>query len=178
MSRYIYMSIIMYHVVMTGNAPPTVPPEDAVERAMVTIRRWQSRRVLAEAARQQGVSSSGIAVAEVLDVIDGNAAAGLDSTVTDVARQLRLDQPRASRLVRIAIDSGLLRRSADQRDGRRSMLGLTTAGTAVLDRTRAYRRGRFALAMAYWRSDERAMFADLLTRFVAALDQPAAGPRA
>lgn len=152
----------------------SLAPVDAVERAMVTIRRRQSRRVIAESLRRQGISASSIAVSEILDVIDGRQATSRDSTVTDIAGHLRLDQPRVTRLVASAVADGLLHRAADQRDGRRSLVLLTPAGRRMLEQARSDRRARFEQAMFDWSAAERADFADLLTRFVAALDQPRA----
>ncbi len=143
---------------------------DAVERAMVVIRRRQSRRVLAQSVRQQGFSANLIATAEILDDIDEAANVGLDRTVTSIAERLRMDQPRVTRLVAEAIDNGLLERFADQGDGRRALLALTEAGTEVLAGIRRNRRFQFEQAMADWTHQERVVFAGLFTRFVAALD--------
>ncbi len=137
---------------------------------MVAIRRRQSRRILAQDARQQGFSSNLLGTAEILNDLDEAAARGSDRTVTGIAGRLRMDQPRVSRLVAGAIDNGLLDRLADQGDGRRSVLALTEAGDGVLAGIRRNRRFQFEQAMADWSADERATFADLLTRFVAALE--------
>lgn len=144
-------------------------PEDAVERAMVAIRRRQSRRMLAASVRQQGFSANLLATAELLDDIDEAATAGDERTVTAIAGRLRMDQPRVSRLVADAIDNGLLERRADQRDGRRSLLVLTEAGDGLLAGLRRNRRFEFEQAMADWSPAERASFAEQLTRFVGAL---------
>src|SRR6266542_2755038 len=120
----------------------------AVERAMVAIRRRQSRRTLASLAAGQGAAA--------------DAA---------LAALLGVDQPRASKLVARATDQGLLRREADPRDGRRSLLVLTAAGHALLESVHRLRRGVFERAMADWPDRDRADFARLLTRFVGALTQ-------
>lgn len=129
-----------------------------IERAMVAIRRRQSRRAL---ARTQGAAGP---EHDVLDVIEG--AGGARVTVSTVAEALGVDQPRASRLVAAAVGAGLVRREADQSDGRRSWLVLTEAGTAALERAHRSRRAAFAAATAGWTEEERAQFARLLTRFV------------
>jgi DNA-binding MarR family transcriptional regulator len=138
-------------------------PVAAIDAAMVAVRRRQSRRALARAAGASGVD---IAAQEVLDAVD---AAGGTAGVTGIAEALDVDQPRASKLVAAAVAAGLLRREADQADGRRSVLALTAAGRERLDRMHAFRRARFAAAMTGWTAEERAAFADLLTRFVAGL---------
>ncbi|MER6509147.1 MarR family winged helix-turn-helix transcriptional regulator [Nonomuraea sp. NPDC001636] len=129
----------------------------AIERAMVAIRRRQSRRAL---ARQHGAAGPEF---EVLDVIEG---AGGRLTVSAVAEALNVDQPRASRLVTAAVTAGLVRREADQADGRRAWLVLTDAGAAALAQARQARQAAFASATAGWSAAERAEFARLLTRFV------------
>ncbi|WP_188197013.1 MarR family winged helix-turn-helix transcriptional regulator [Nonomuraea sp. SYSU D8015] len=131
----------------------------AIERAMVAIRRRQSRRTL---ARAQGAGPE----YDVLDVIEG---AREPVTVTAVARALSVDQPRASRLAAAAVAAGLVRREADQADGRRSHLVLTDGGRAALEQAHQARQAAFAAAMEGWSAAERAEFARLLTRFVEAI---------
>ncbi|WP_431931595.1 MarR family winged helix-turn-helix transcriptional regulator [Nonomuraea jabiensis] len=129
----------------------------AVERAMVAIRRRQSRRVL---ARQQGAVGP---ECEVLDVIEAGEGS---VTVSTVAQALSVDQPRASRLVAAAVAAGLVRREADQADGRKAWLVLTEAGRAALEQAHRGRQAAFAAAMEEWPEEDRAEFARLLTRFV------------
>jgi DNA-binding MarR family transcriptional regulator len=140
-------------------------PEAAVERAMVAIRRRQTRRALA------GNSTIDVVVLGVLDAVEANDEAGRPSTVGSLAAALGVDQPRASRLVARAIESGLLERRADQRDGRRSLLALTPAGRDKLDAVHRSRQAVFAEAMADWSVAEREQLAALLTRFLDALRQ-------
>lgn len=132
---------------------------ERIERAMVTIRRRQRRRTL---ARRSGVSGQAF---DVLDALESGQAV----TVSDIAHVLGVDQPRASKLVTAAVAEGLVRREADQSDGRRSTLVLTEAGRAVVAAAHRTRRTAFAAAMAEWTAAERAEFARLLTRFVEAL---------
>lgn len=135
-------------------------PVVAVERAMVAIRRRQTRRAL---SRHLPVDP---AVFGVLDAVDDNGPC----SVTELAPALGVDQPRASRLVARAVDEGLLARQADQADGRRTLLVLTTSGRRQVDAAHAARQRVFAEAMADWTADDRATFARLLTAFIAGLD--------
>lgn len=138
-------------------------PVSAVESAMIAVRRRQTRRTFAV---QTGGPDP---VQEVLDAIE---AAEPDSLgVNGVAAALAVDQPRASKLVAAAVSSGLVRREADQQDGRRTNLVLTARGREQLEVVHAYRRARFAGAMEDWSATERETFADLLTRFVTGLDR-------
>ena len=138
---------------------------DAVERAMVAIRRSQTRRSL---ARLAGAPANGAGF-DVLDAVEAAEQAGEPATVSAVAAALGIGQPRASKLVAAAVDSGLVRREADQDDGRRALLVLTRAGRVRCERVHEFRRSVFSAAMSDWTDDDRAQFARLLTRFVAGL---------
>jgi len=153
---------------------------EAVERAMVAIRRSQNRRTLARlaAARQGGRPGGGRgtaaetasgAVADVLDIIGETEDAGGEATVTSLAAALNIDQPRASKLVAVAVASGLVRREADQADGRRALLLRTPAGRRLSAQAHAFRQLVFSEAMAGWAAADRAEFARLLSRFVESL---------
>ncbi|AVH22357.1 winged helix-turn-helix transcriptional regulator [Nocardia cyriacigeorgica] len=137
---------------------------ERVERAMVEIRRRQTRRTLAPGGEPAGQAF------DVLDVV----GAATDPTVSTVAEALAVDRPRASRLVAAAVDAGYIERIADQSDGRRSLLAVTPAGRAVLRSAHQRRIDAFDSAMHNWTDADRARFADLLTRFVAGM--PHRGP--
>ena len=121
----------------------------AVERAMVAIRRSQTRRALTR-------------LAEGRDDAD-------PATVSGVATALNVDQPRASKLVAAAVEAGLVRREADQADGRRALLVRTERGNTLSKELHRFRRSIFATVMSDWTDADRAAFARLLTRFVESL---------
>ncbi|MGZ3143352.1 MarR family winged helix-turn-helix transcriptional regulator [Lentzea chajnantorensis] len=130
----------------------------AVEQALIAMRRSQSRRALAELA---------VPAFDVLDVIEAAERGGVQATVSGVAAALHVDQPRASKLVTSAVDAGLVARVADKADGRRVLLVRTPRGRATSAELHRARQTACAAAMAEWSEDERAAFAELLTRFVA-----------
>ncbi len=136
------------------------PDVELVERAMVAIRRRQSRRAL---AKHMPVDP---AVFGVLDAVEDRGPC----SVTDLTGALGVDQPRASRLVARAVDEGLLVRQADQHDGRRTLVSLTAVGRRQVEAAHEARQRVFAEAMADWPPPDRAAFARLLTKFIAALD--------
>lgn len=142
---------------------------EAVEWAMVALRRSQTRRTLARLAERQGGTTSS-STFDVLDVVEAAELAGAPASVSSVSAALTIDQPRASKLVAAAVEAGLVRREADQTDGRRSLLVRTEAGRAVTDEVHRFRGSVFAAAMADWSDADRADFARLLTRFVERLD--------
>lgn len=104
------------------------------------------------------------AVYELLDVV---AAADRPPTVTEAATALGIDQPRASRLTAQALEAGLLRRRADQADGRRSLLEPTADGRRATEEIQAFRARVVAEVTAGWDPDDRAALAKLLARFTA-----------
>ncbi|MEV4891549.1 MarR family winged helix-turn-helix transcriptional regulator [Nonomuraea sp. NPDC055795] len=132
-----------------------------VERAMVRVRRRQTRRALSPGGLPDRLAG-------VLDAVEPDHPHG--TTVGTLAHRLGVDQPRASKLVAEAVAADLLTRSADQRDGRRSPLVLTEEGLAALRAVRDHRAARFAGAMHDWPAEDQRTFARLLTRFVDALD--------
>jgi DNA-binding MarR family transcriptional regulator len=143
----------------------------AIETGVVALRRAQRRRGLARLARRTGQRPGGHAalpdaVFEFLEVLAAAAERGESMTVTDVATQLDVDQPRASRLAGLALSAALIRREADQRDGRRSLLALTADGNDALDRIHGFRRRIIAEATTSWSDADRAALARLLPRFV------------
>lgn len=135
----------------------------AVERAMVAIRRSQSRRSLSRLTPPAGEKLIDPTLFGVLDVVEER---GERCSVTDVAAALGVDQPRASRLVVRAVDERLLNRRADPSDGRRTLLTLTELGQEQLDRMHRLRQAVFARAMADWSDADRSTFARLITAFV------------
>lgn len=141
-----------------------------IERALVALRRSQQRRNLARPAERRGEKKENErlpdAVLELLDAVESAADRGESLTVTDAATALGVDQPRSSRLAAQALDAGLLRREADQSDGRRSLLALTAAGRAALARVHDVRHRAIAEAIAHWPVEDRDAFARLLPRFV------------
>jgi DNA-binding MarR family transcriptional regulator len=141
-----------------------------IERAMVALRRRQTRRARAQGA---GTPAPRAALFEVINAIDAAEEAGTPASVSAIADTLDLAQPRASKLVAEAVAAGLVRREPDQADGRRTLLVRTAAGRALCDEVHGFRRGAFAEAMGDWNARDRAAFARLLSRFVAGLDDRA-----
>jgi DNA-binding MarR family transcriptional regulator len=135
---------------------------DAVERSMVLLRRNMSRQTLRRRTAHEPVSAESGAIFGVLDALEGRDGMG----VTQVAEVLGIDQPRASKLVARAVGEGLLRREADQADGRRQSLHLTSEGARIVASAHHVRRDAIAGAMATFSDDEARDFARLLERFV------------
>ncbi|MEU5386029.1 MarR family winged helix-turn-helix transcriptional regulator [Kitasatospora cineracea] len=98
----------------------------------------------------------------VLNVV---ADAPGEMTVGGLAAEMGVAQPVASRTVAACLAEGLLRRTASQADGRRTVLELTDHGEAERHRFAAEQRRAFQQITAAWTPEERVQFARLLVRY-------------
>ena len=143
---------------------------DAIERALVRIRRSQARRTLGRQASGLPAHAVDLNVVGAVDAVDeGPASPGKEVTVGVVAERLAVDPSRASRIVASAVQAGYLRRVASQADGRRIQLELTDAGHQLMDGVRQYRHQHFAKLLHDWTHSDRDELARLLTKLTETL---------
>lgn len=144
------------------------PAISTIERAMVRIRRSQTRRAVARTAgTAAGVDPGALAVVDALAEAEDRRLGPV--SIGALATLVGAEQSRASRMATAAVRAGLARRRAAQDDGRRSLLTLTDAGRRAVTVARETRARVFAAALTDFSEAERAAFADLLDRFVSAL---------
>jgi DNA-binding MarR family transcriptional regulator len=86
-----------------------------------------------------------------------------------LAELVHADPSTVSRHVTLLVERGLVRRVADELDGRASRLVVTPAGEAVLESMRQERDGLLEQVTASWTPEELASFTRLLSRFVQGL---------
>ena len=142
----------------------------AIERAMVRIRRSQTRRTLGRLATRDLGDAVDLAQLDAVLAVDvGPEQPGQEVTVGLVAERLGVDPSRASRLVAAAIRAGHLRRVASQADGRRIHLETTDAGREVAEAAHRARQALYDRLMRDWSQRDRREFARLLGRFTDAL---------
>jgi len=87
-----------------------------------------------------------------------------------LAELVHADPSTVSRHITLLVDRGLVRRIADEQDGRASLLVVTPAGEAVLEQMRLERDAALTQVTADWDADELATFTRQLRRFVRALN--------
>jgi DNA-binding MarR family transcriptional regulator len=87
------------------------------------------------------------------------------SRVTALAAEVHSDPSTVSRQAAHLVGRGLMERRADPADGRASLLAITEAGTALLEKARQRRDERIASIIGSWDAADRAQFADLIERF-------------
>ena len=83
-----------------------------------------------------------------------------------LAELVHADPSTVSRHVTLLVDRGLVRRVADEHDGRASRLVVTAAGEAVVEQMRQERNRLLAQVTAGWAPDELTTFTRQLHRFV------------
>ncbi|WP_222194431.1 MarR family winged helix-turn-helix transcriptional regulator [Modestobacter italicus] len=83
-----------------------------------------------------------------------------------LAELVHADPSTVSRHVTLLVDRGLVRRVADEQDGRASKLVVTPAGEQALEALREERNGHLATVTADWSPAELAAFTAQLHRFV------------
>jgi DNA-binding MarR family transcriptional regulator len=95
-----------------------------------------------------------------------------------LAELVHADPSTVSRHVTLLVDRGLVRRVADEQDGRASLLVVTPAGEAEVEKMRQERDSMLARVTADWTADELATFTRQLRRFVRDLSEclPTLGP--
>jgi DNA-binding MarR family transcriptional regulator len=139
---------------------------EAVERAMVRIRRSQTRRALGRFMESETGLRLKVPDMFVVDALDAGAdLPEEEATVGAVAERLGIDPSRGSRMVSGAIKAGYVRRVASQKDGRRIRLELTKEGRRLADVARRYRTAFFARLLEDWPDKDCQEFARLITKF-------------
>ncbi len=91
--------------------------------------------------------------------------------MSELADALRVDPSTATRAVQRLVKSGLAERTANRDDGRVVMVSATAAGRERHTAIVGLRRLTLSTMLATFDREERRLFADLLERFVVALDE-------
>ncbi len=90
--------------------------------------------------------------------------------MSDLADALRVDPSTATRAVQRMLALGFAERHADPVDGRVVIVSATAAGRGWYAALRANRRAMMQSVLSTFSAAERVQFADLVERFVAAID--------
>lgn len=93
-----------------------------------------------------------------------------DRTMSGLAERLRIDPSTATRAVQRMVDAGLVERVPSPTDGRRVVVRPTPAGRRAHAAVAARRSQAMGRILGAFEAGERAQLAELLDRFVAALD--------
>jgi DNA-binding MarR family transcriptional regulator len=141
--------------------PPSSRPLPDLDRALLELRRLVNRpgyrqRLLGPLGRRVELST-----VRVLHAID---QATTPPSIGDVAATLAIDPSTASRLVGQRVTEGLIERSPDPDDRRRTVLRLTRTGGALLEELSASRIAMLTEVTAGWSAADVRLLEQLLHR--------------
>jgi DNA-binding MarR family transcriptional regulator len=158
---------------MAPGKEPRSEQVESIRRSLVSLRRLFQRRELtslwaAAFGRRSELDYLDLRLLDAVRVSGESTGAG-GATIGDVSRLLGIDPSRASRQVAGAVRKGLLRRRVAQSDGRKVILEITGLGAKLQQKGSELTRSRIDLALDDWSAADRALLADLLSRFVTRL---------
>jgi DNA-binding MarR family transcriptional regulator len=141
--------------------PPAERPLADLDRALLEVRRLVNRpgyrqRLLGPLGRRVELST-----VRVLHAVD---QATVPPSIGSIAATLAIDPSTASRLVDQRVTEGLLERSPDPDDRRRTVLRLTRSGGALLGELAASRIGMLAEVTSGWSPADVRRLEQLLNR--------------
>lgn len=102
-----------------------------------------------------------MAIARAVDLLGKSKE---PKTVSEIAEEIGVDQPRATRLVQQGVSRGLFSREADPDDARRTLVVLTDQGREFSSRLRSERRAPLDAALANFSAEEKKSLARLLKK--------------
>lgn len=149
-------------------APRDSPRHDALDDALVTIRRVLLRPGYRARLLEGLPGRVELATLRLLRTVQRHDGA---PSIGEVAELLMIDPSTASRVVDRAVGSELLERRACTDDRRRARLHLTPRGTELLDRATDRRRELLTEVTADWTEDELDLLVRQLTALIRGFDQ-------
>jgi DNA-binding MarR family transcriptional regulator len=157
-----------------AHVPVPARPLADLDRALLEVRRLINRpgyrrRLLGPLGRRVELST-----VRVLHAVD---QASTPPSVGAVATTLAIDPSTASRLVDQRVTDGLLERSPDTEDRRRTVLSLTRSGRALLAELAASRIGMLTEVTAGWSAADVRTLERLLHRLCEGFDAYEEGDR-
>lgn len=148
-------------------APRPGDADEQLHSAFLALLRWTSR----SAVRTRLWTGDGVELTPTdAWLIDALAAHG-PMRVTTLAGWQGVDKSTVTPQVRRLERAGLVDRRPDPEDGRASLLTLSAQGREVRERVRAAGGQALARSLASWDDADRRALAELLTRFVATVEQ-------
>lgn len=140
----------------------------ALDEALIQLRRlWSAGTPRLGRAGEAVEMSTVLVVDAVQRLAEGDPPT--EATVAAVADRLDVAASTASRLVDRAVAAGVVRRTRSAADPRRAPLVLTADGRALAARATGFRLTYLRTLLEDWSDADRRTFAELLTRFAAAV---------
>ena len=146
---------------------------DRISQAIGRMRVMIGRRVLGRLALANVAPTLDLSDLDVLGSVPGKVLRSGETegapaaSVGGIARRLRIDPSRASRLVAALVDAGYLQREVAQEDGRRAVLRRSDSGDRIFAEIQRVKHDSIRQITSSWSAGEVAGFAralDLFTR--------------
>jgi DNA-binding MarR family transcriptional regulator len=136
-----------------------------LDASLMRLRRlWTGPRAAAGRPAEGGLHDGGVELSTVL-VVDAAVRRPEPVTVGEVASHLDVAPSTGSRLVDRAVAAGMVTRSPDPSDTRRSIVRPTPAGLELHERAAAFRAEYLASVLQGWSPGELHTFVSALDRF-------------
>lgn len=142
-----------------------------ISAALGQMRMLVGRRLIGRMALENVAPDLDLSDLDVLGLVPRDAPEGTGFAIGDVARAMRVDPSRASRIVTSLTERGFLRRVSDPEDARRTILCRTPEGDRIFAEIRRIKLEVLTEILADWSAEEMATFGVLFERFVGAFDQ-------
>ena len=143
---------------------------DQISAVMGRMRVLIGRRVISRLAMAELGPILDLSDLDVLEMVPGPGSER-EVSVGDIARQMRIDPSRASRLVAGLVERGYLLRAVAQQDARRAVLLRSEQAERVLTEIHRVKRQLIADIVSDWPAEEIGQFADGFETFIAALER-------
>ncbi|MFT4012514.1 MAG: helix-turn-helix domain-containing protein [Paracoccus sp. (in: a-proteobacteria)] len=151
---------------------------ERISSAMGRFRILVGRRVISRIALANVAPSLDISDLDVLSLVPGREPSAVqrvmvvteEVSVGDIARYLRIDPSRASRLIADLVQQGFLLREAAQDDARRAVLRRSDTGDRIFAEMQKVKYELLVAIVGDWPDQKRAAFAESFPDFVSALE--------
>jgi len=148
---------------------------ERISASMARFRMLIGRRVIGRLALANVAPALEISDLDVIALVPDRPrcveAAAEEVSVGDIARQLRIDPSRASRLVARLVEQGFLVRTVAQADARRAVLRRSPAGDRIFAEIRHVKLDLIREITADWTKERLALFAEGFEDFTLALEE-------
>ncbi len=154
--------------------------EQEIQRISASIGRLRvmiGRRVIGRIALENVAPMLDLSDLDVLVLVPSRDGGGDEVSVGDIARSMRIDPSRASRLVAGLVQKGFLLRAVSQHDGRRAVLQRSESGDRLRNEIQRVKREVIRDIVTDWPEDALSGFAHAFEDFILAWEDRLTRPR-
>ncbi|MBN9889330.1 MarR family winged helix-turn-helix transcriptional regulator [Salipiger abyssi] len=145
---------------------------DSIERiggGLVQMKLMIGRRVIGRTAMANQAATMEVSALDALSIVPG-AEEGQGVMINEIAKAMRVDQSRASRLVSTLVGHGLVERRVSSNDARRALVVRTARGSEMLAEIAQLRNALISEVISDWSDEDAERFSKLMIRFLDAFN--------